>query len=46
MALKIDDDSTRTTTTTGTGTINLDGAVTNFETLMLTFLILTQRITR
>ena len=32
MALKIADRVIETTTTTGTGTINLDGAVTNFET--------------
>ena len=32
MALKIADRVRETTTTTGTGTINLGGAVTNFET--------------
>ena len=32
MALKIADRVRETTTTTGTGTINLNGAVTNFET--------------
>ena len=32
MALKIADRVLETTTTTGTGTINLGGAVTNFET--------------
>ena len=34
MALKIEDRVRETTTTTGTGTVNLGGAVTNFETFV------------
>lgn len=44
MALVLDDRVRETSTTTGTGTLNLDGAVSGFQTLLQVLVIATQLI--